>query len=82
MKICDGGNGKSLTYDKLKTGDVFRWQSKEHDGWRSVAIRSGTGHTYIAAAHSNNVGYVYQDYTSKSRVTRYPNACIVLGDPE
>jgi len=82
MRVCKREKEKNLTYDKLRTGDVFRWLLKDHDGCGSVAIKTGTGHTYIATERGNNVGYTYPDYESSSPILRYPNACISLGDPE
>jgi len=88
MKICtkDTEEVRGLRYEDLEVGDVFRLETSQRG--EVVAIRSSEGYVYLA--HSRNphlLGMTFHKPSSTARIdtttlTRYPNACIVLGDPE
>lgn len=82
MKICTGKEEKGLKYKHLRLGDVFSWSN---DNDVSIMIKTHTGHTYLvhSRANGNSAGTHWENFEEiDSKVFRYPNVCIVLGDPE
>jgi len=79
MKVCKGSKVEgALTYNRLAAGDVFRWKNTsglDHD----IMIRGPKQCTWIG---KYDAGIVYYPIGGNQEVIRYPNACIVLGDPE
>jgi len=79
MKICtkDMEEVQGLTYRDLKAGNVFTWINAPE----SVMLREDDGYVYLT---ESGAGLHYGEKTAHKadKVTRYPNACINLGDPE
>ena len=75
MKICEERETEEvkLSYSGLMSGDVFIWLCGT-----LLCVKLSVGYAYL-------VDGSYWDETvanPKQEVTRYPNACITLGDPE
>jgi len=77
MKICADG----LRYKELEVGDVFIWA----DGSGFALMKTDESFIKLVSEHpgSYGAGSTYEDkHVKTAKVTRYPNVCISLGDPE
>ena len=82
LTVCDGkSDDDRLTYEDLKRGDIF---SYVNDVSRGILIKINDGRVYLIGANGVKAGTFYTNARSlsDSPVLRYPNACIILGDPE
>jgi len=79
MKICDEGTEEErvLRYKDLKVGDVFKWLEERPYGHGPCLRYVNFRYVYLESMKDFSEG---KDCSKK--VTRYPNACISLGDPE
>ena len=78
MKICEEGTKASqTTYADLKLGEVFKWQESRPYGEGPCMCITDDAYVYLFGGYRfGSHGCVHYF------VTRYPNACITLGDPE
>ena len=79
MKVCteQPETPPTLTYRHLKPGEIFRFTSDKSPIPDSLRMKASDG--YISVVH----GQYWRTASYKGElVTRYPNACITLGEPE
>lgn len=86
MKICNEQQQKErLTYGELMVGDVFRWVDFTYER-NSVLLKTLGGRVYLSASevppNQHFLDAADTDTVAAEPVTRYPNACLILGDPE
>jgi len=74
MKICDEKLSSVLNLKDLKPGDVFKWSGATYE--EAIKLRLDGGWTTISCL------YQFSGSLDDSKVIRYPNACITLGDSE